>query len=160
MNTDLVKVDERQERRILSITEQVKNLSITCQADKQRAVDLFRDVKQTKLDVECLYTPHIDRAKQLASGLTSDMKQRIDPLEEGMEIIKNKINESDEGWHVEGEYKRKYVEIKVIDEAAVPREYLMLDMKRITNVANALGEDTNIPGIEVKAIEKTVIRME
>lgn len=158
--TSIVKVDEKQEQRILSITERAKNVSITCQADKQRAVDLFRDVKAIKLEVESLSLPHIERAKQLVSGLTSDMKKRTQPLEEGMEIIKDRINESDEGWHVEGEYKRKYVEIKINDESAIPREYLMVDMKRISKVANALGEDTNIPGVEVTVIEKTVIRME
>jgi len=39
---------------------------------------------------------------------------------------------------------------EIVDESLVPREYLMLDEKKINKVVTAMKDKTNIPGIRVK----------
>ena len=56
---------------------------------------------------------------------------------------------------VEGMSYRKAYDFTITDPNAVPREYLMLDEKKVGAVVRAMGKAANIPGITV--VEKTVI---
>jgi len=50
---------------------------------------------------------------------------------------------------VQGVKFRTVWKFKIVDEAKIPREYLMVDEKKIRKVVEALKEQANIPGIEV-----------
>ena len=47
---------------------------------------------------------------------------------------------------------------EVVDEALVPREYLMIDEVKIRRVIQAMKGQTNIPGIKVKAEKSMAVR--
>ena len=47
---------------------------------------------------------------------------------------------------------------RVIDESAIPREYLMIDDKKLGGVVRAMKDATNIPGIEAYPDESLVRR--
>lgn len=48
-----------------------------------------------------------------------------------------------------GVHRRRSWKFRIIDPAAVPREYLSIDEVTIGRVVRALGADTSIPGVEV-----------
>lgn len=52
---------------------------------------------------------------------------------------------------VPGVSTRKNWKFKIVDENAIPREYLIPDEAAIGKIVRALGERTNIPGIQVYA---------
>jgi hypothetical protein len=56
---------------------------------------------------------------------------------------------------VEGVSKRTVWKFRITDEAAVPREFLLVDEKRIGQIVRAMKGETKIPGIE--AYPETVL---
>jgi hypothetical protein len=50
---------------------------------------------------------------------------------------------------VSGVHTRTNWKFRIVDENAIPREYLIPDEKAIAGIVRSLGERTNIPGIQV-----------
>lgn len=60
---------------------------------------------------------------------------------------------------VAGVSYRQTWDYEVTDEAAVPREFLMIDHKRVAGVVRALGEKANIPGIRPVVKRTAAVRL-
>jgi invasion protein IalB len=56
---------------------------------------------------------------------------------------------------VEGVSTRSVWRFRIVNEAAVPREYMTVDEKKIGGVVRSLGNKANIPGVEV--YEETIV---
>lgn len=50
---------------------------------------------------------------------------------------------------VAGIQRRKVWRYKIVDESLVPREYLMVDVKKVAGVVKSLRAQANIPGVHV-----------
>jgi hypothetical protein len=59
---------------------------------------------------------------------------------------------------VDGLSFRTVIKYRVVDEGAIPREYLLVNDTKIKNMIRALGNETNIPGIELYEEQQTIVR--
>ena len=79
----------------------------------------------------------IEEAEKIASGAKVEVRQILDNRPEAVEDPITDNNQKRTTWHFE-----------ITDEAAIPREYLMVNETKIGQVVRAMKDQTNIPGVK------------
>jgi len=168
MSTDLVVVRPVAESfnpspdNILKAAHFVAKNPLQSQAQAEKCLQLLETVQALGKQVEEAYGPSVKAAHEAHKTILAAKKKYSDILEEAEKLIRSAINkwvstQKAEGVNnpLPGVTPRSTWSFTVEDLSLVPREYLMVDEKKVEAIVKAMKEQTNIPGI--KAFEKTTV---
>jgi len=145
---------------------------------KKTVMDLFRepierlDFLEGKIKISMIhYRQKIEEAKQLAEKRmilekAELEKQAVAAIEKGdLDTMHQKIQLADKVYYdkpvfyeAENTSMRTIWKWKVVDEMAIPREYLMIDEKKLNEAARTLKEQASVPGVEFYTRDTIVSR--
>ena len=90
----------------------------------------------TDLSYALIKNGDLEEAKKIADDAKAEVRQTLDSRPEALEAPVTEDIQKRTTWHFE-----------ITDEAAIPREYLMINEKKIGQVVRAMKDQTRIPGI-------------
>lgn len=134
------------------LLDNIRSIKVSDEESFQRLATLGRIGKKIAEAIEDQYAPHIKAADQAHKNLLKwkreVMKNFADAEAESKAVLLAAHAVSSDleapgvifshGWRAE-----------IYDEKLVPREYTTPDLKKIQEMANALGEELKIPGVRV-----------
>lgn len=144
------------ERKSRSLLDRRQALTKPLDESKKRIIALFKPA-QDRLDkaiavLRSAIAKHDAAAQERLRVATDESAKQIavGNIQAAMAIASQAAAEA-EAPAAEGISKRTIWRFEITDEAALPREYLVPDEKRIGQVVRALKQDTKIPGVRVFA---------
>ena len=155
---------KRAKRVKRELIEKRKELTKPLDLSKKRIMDMFRPaiakVEAVESEISGAMSKYIkkleiEREKALAEQKKAEEKleKLTEKLAEGGRVEKSITKQLEKVAEIEIPEKAKNVRelytYEIVDELALPREYLMPDMKKIGAVVRALKGKTNIPGVKV-----------
>lgn len=120
------------------------------EAERRRQEEAVRAMERERAEAAAL------EAARLCE-LNGDHEQAEEILD-NVEMFEEPVNLEAMEVRTEGVSIRQTWRYRVVDEALVPREYLMLDEKKIGAVVRAMKALTRIPGIEAYPDETVAVR--
>lgn len=141
--------------------EKINGLMIAYQrkkeAERRAEEKKLREAEEKKrLKEEAAAKKKADKLRE--EGKEEEAAQVEDDAVEAAAIAPPPVVVADKTPTVKGVHTRKNWKFRITDEAKIPREYLVVDEKKIGQVVRALKENTNIPGVEIYDQDKVVAR--
>lgn len=144
-------VVETKATRLLDMARTVAQQGISTREQADACVRLLDTVKVMSAEIESAFAASVAAAHDAHKQILAVRNGHTDVLDEAGKLIRASLNrylETHRDEHVANVQPRSAWEFRVVDLAAVPREYLMVDEKKVAKVVKALKADTSIPGIE------------
>lgn len=136
------------ETRALSFPEQAMKFKIVDQSSLDNASNFLIAIKGMRKEIDETFDPGIKKAYEAHKAAVALKKKFEKPLYEAEATVKPMIAECDFETTVPGISVRIDRKFRITDETEIPREYTVVDEKKIAAVVKALGEQVNIPGIQ------------
>ena len=128
----------------------------------QEAKALLNSAAQYRAAIGALFDTAIAHAHKAHKTLTTERKQLLEPADRAEAVLRPRLaawlHSSDCVTPVAGMSVRKSWTYEIVDAGLVPREYLMVDEKKLAAVVKAMGEATNIPGVRVMMATGLVVK--
>jgi hypothetical protein len=160
----------------------IENLSVVDNESLQIARDTLVRVNDLKKKVSGIADPFVKSANEAVTAARNQRKKLLEPIENLISVLKSKMEayaasvrkaeqekakEISEATGIKPSEVprqappagfRKVYGFEIIDIEKVPREYFLLDEKRIGALARAEKENFNIPGLKLTITEAAVAR--
>ena len=147
---------------LLTAARKVAQAGIQNQAQAEACLKLLSVVKALEGQIEDAFGPAVKAAHEAHKQILAARGAHSDVLEEAEKLIRAAVNrwvslqkEAGEDAGMAGVTTRNTWKYVVEDLSQVPREFLMLDEKKVTAVVKAMKGQTAIPGI--RAFEEASI---
>lgn len=149
---------------VLGAAKYVAKNGIQTEAQATKSLQLLLIIKDLEARVAETFGPAVKSAYTAHKQILAAQKTHTDVLEEAEKLLRAALNrfvtvqkEAGVVNALPGVQPRNSWEFTVEDLSKVPREYLMVDEKKVKGVVKAMKADTNIPGISV--FEKTTVAL-
>lgn len=141
---------------LLAVGRHVAVHGIQSQAQADGCVKMLSVIKELTDTINASFDPAVKAAHDAHKKIIAARDEHTDVLEEAEKLLRAALNrwvvaqkQSGVAVPMEGVTTRTTWKYTVEDLASVPREYLMLDEKKIKAVVKAMKGETAIPGIRV-----------
>lgn len=139
------------------VVQKAQDLVVT-EENYEESTRFLKGVVELKNQINSHYEASVKKAHEAHKAMIAAKKEHLAPLEEAIQLTKKALVA------YEGPADKvsgvSYVETwtyKVIDAPLIPKEYWMLDEKKLAGMVKSMGEMTNIPGI--KPVKKRMVRI-
>jgi hypothetical protein len=151
------------EQKANTLYQRISEIKITNEETLTLAGDLVKEVKRIAKSIEEEFDPAISQAYKSHKSMIALRDKVLEKFEEAAALAKEKIKH----YLIDEEAKDRVVELpegitaaetwkgKVVDETLIPREYLIPDLKKLSEHTKIYKETTKIPGWKV-SLEKTL----
>lgn len=148
--------DSPDPKSLLEVARAVATNGIETQEQADACVRLLSVVKALGSTVHDAFEPAVKAAHEAHKQIISARDAHADVLVEAEKLVRTALNrwvvaqkQAGTAAPLEGVTTRSTWKYAVEDLSLIPREYLVLDEKKVKAVVKAMRADTNIPGIRV-----------